>query len=297
VKRALLSAVLALAAPASAAAQDPPEFNAMCGDIACRVERVPVKWQVLSVSEDSSTLQLVYETGGCRLSDGRAAVAAGSSRIRIGVDVGEVVAIATPDRQVVCTQEIRYETLRVQLRRAVAGRPIRGDSVISSGRAKRVPRVIDLAFADARQALRAQGFHVRRYGERSGRVMFQSPASGRRGGNVVGLTIGRHTFHARSLKSCLAGAGVAGAVAGRPAPGDEDAPDLEIVVDRPGARVLVALYADPARAREKAAVIRHEARRSDAAVERAGRVTLVWAKPPYPALREAVLGCVAGAQP
>ena len=296
-KRALLSVVLALAAAASAAAQEPPEFNAKCGEFDCRVERVPARWQVLSVGEDSSTLKLVYRTGGCRLSDGHATVTAGSSRIRIRVDVGEVTAIDTPDRQVVCTQEIRYETLRVQLRRPVAGRPILGDSVIRGGLARRVPRVIDLAFADARSALRGQGFRVRRYGQTSAPVTFQSPRPGRRAAkDTVGLTVGRHAFDAGSLKSCLATAGVPAAAA-RPGPGDEDAPDLEIVLNRPGIRAFVALYADPGRARENAPMVRRNARRGHARVERSGRVTIVWVKPPSPGLREAVVGCVAGAKP
>jgi len=250
------------------------------------------------VGSDSSTLNLHYETGGCRLSDGHATVTAGASRIRIRVDVGEVVAIDTPDRQVVCTQEIRFETLRVQLRRPVAGRPIVGDSVIPGGLSERVPRVIDLAFADARATLRAQGFHVRRYGRRSGPVTFQSPRPGTRvAQDTVGLTVGRRAFDAGALKGCLAAAGIPGTLAGRPGPGDEDAPDLELILNRPGAWALVAMYADPARARENAPMIRRNARRGDATVERAGRATVVWLKPPYAGVRKAVRGCVAGARP
>ena len=296
-KRALVLAVLALAAPASAAAQDPPEFNAKCGDLACRVERVPAKWQVLSVGRDSRTLKLVYESGGCRRSDGHAAVTESASRIRITVDVGEVVAIDTPDRQVICTLELRFATLRVRLRRAVAGRPIRGDSLIAGGLPGRVPRVIDLAFGDARSVLRAQGFHVRRFGERSGRVAFQSPRPGRpapRG--TVGLTLGRHAFDARSLEACFDAAGVP-VTPIRPESGEEDAPDLELSPSGNGAFAFVAFYADPARARENAPMIRRNARRFHGIVERLGRVTIIWVKPPDPLVRKRAHGCVAGARP
>ncbi len=82
-RRALVLAVLILAASASASAQDPPEFNAICGDTACRIERVPAKWQLLSVGSDSRMLKLVYESGGCRRGDGRATVHETQSRIRI----------------------------------------------------------------------------------------------------------------------------------------------------------------------------------------------------------------------
>jgi PASTA domain-containing protein len=294
-RRALTLAVV-MAAPASASAQAPPEFNAKCGDIACRVERVPAKWQVVSVDSDSRTLNLVYESGGCRLGDGKATVTETRSRIRISVDEGKVVAIDTPDRQVVCTLEIRFRTLTVQLRHPVAGRPIRGDSPIVGPAADRVPRVIDLAFEDARAALRSQGFRARRFAQRHGRVTFQSPAPGRRvRDRRVGLTVGHHAFDARALSDCIRRAGIPTA-AGRPAPGNENAPDLELVL-RDAAPAFVALYADPARARENAPSIRRRTRPFHGSVERRGRITIVWVKPPSAEHRAAVHGCVDGARP
>jgi hypothetical protein len=296
VRRALVLAVLALAAPAGAAAQEPPEFNAKCGDLDCRVERVPAKWQVRSIESDSRTLNLVYESGGCRLGDGKPTITETRSRIRISVDEGKVVAIDTPDRQVVCTLEIRYRTLRAQLRRPVAGRPIVGDSSIAAGVAPRVPRVIDLAYEDARAALRSQGFHVRRFAQRHGPVTFQSPGPGRRAPDrTVGLTLGRHAFDARALKGCLQDAGIP-ATALRPMLDEEAAPDLELRLD-PGPAAFVALYADPRRAKENAPSIRRNARRFHGSVDRLGRVTIVWVKPPNAALRATVHGCVAGARP
>lgn len=293
----LAVAVLALAAPAVASAQEPPEFNAMCGDIACRVERVPAKWQVMSVSSDSRTLALVYESGGCRREDGHATVTETVSRIQIAVDEGEVVAIDTPDGEFACPAILRYIKLNVRLRHTVAGRPIQGDSLIVGPTPERVPRVIDLAFEDAHAALRSQGFHVRRFAQRHGRVTFQSPAPGRRARDRrVGLTLGRHAFNARALKRCVQAAGIP-TVAGRPGPGDEDAPDLELVLSRLDAPAFVALYADPGRARENAPSIRRRARHFHGSVDRLGRVTIVWVKPPSATVRDSVHACVAGARP
>jgi hypothetical protein len=295
-RRALALAVLAPAAPAGASAQVPPEFNAMCGNLACRVERVPARWQVMSVSSDSRTLELVYESGGCRRGDGHATVTETGARIRIAVDEGAVVAMGTPDGQFACPAHLSYITLDVRLRRPVAGRPIRGDSLIVGSAPERVPRVIDLAFEDARAALRSQGFHVRRYAQRRGRVTFESPAPGRQASDrTVGLTLGRHAFDARALKGCLRDANIPTA-AGRPGPADEDAPDLELALRGPAA-ALVALYADPGRARENAPAIRQRTRGFDGSVERLGRVTIVWVSPPSTTVRDRVHGCVAGSRP
>jgi hypothetical protein len=296
VRRALLLTVVTLAAPAVALGQE-PEFNAKCGDVACRIERVPAKWQVLSVGRDLDRLKLVYESGGCRQGDGRATVRETASRIRIAVDEGEVVAIDTPDRRVACTRELRYRTLYVQLRHPVAGRRILGGPRSTGFFGQRVPRVIGLAFQDARAVLHAQGLKVRRFGERSGPVAFQSPRPGKRArGVTVGLTLGRHAFDARALKGCLDAVGVP-TVAVRPERGDEDAPDLELSPGGEGPKAFFAFYADPARAREKAPSIRRNARRFGGVVERLGRVTIVWVKPPDPLVRAQAHDCVAGAKP
>lgn len=234
------------------------------------LERGPVDWQVLSAGRDVGALRLIYEYGGCQRGDGRATVRETPSQIHIAVDVSEVVAVDGPDPRPVCPQVLNTATLRVRLRRPVGGRPILGDAPVLGGEAQRVPRVIDLAFADARAALRVQGFHVRRFGQRRGRVVFQSPRPGAPAGDRrVGLTLGRHAFDARALKRCVEAVGLRVA-AGRPEFGDEDAPDLELVVTGLYFPGYVALYAGPARARENAPGIRHRVR---------------------------AVGCVAGARP
>jgi hypothetical protein len=299
-------AVLALAAPAVASAQGPPEFNAMCGGIACRVERVPAKWQLLSVSSDARTLHLVYEGGGCLREDGHATVTETTARIQIAVDEGEVVAMDTPDGQFGCPANLSFVRLKVQLEHQVAGRRIVGGPRIDAGGVfktydvppfARAPRVIGLSARDATIALRFGGFGARRFGERTGAVAFQSPAPGRPDPDtLVHITIGRHAFDARALTGCMHDAGIR-TRAGRPGPGDEDAPDLELVLREPGPPAFVALYADPARARENAPRIRRIARRFHGSVERRGRITIVWVKRPGAERRAAVLGCVAGARP
>jgi hypothetical protein len=210
----------------------------------------------------------------------------------------------------VCPAVLIYRKLSVTLRRPVAGRRIVGGPRIrgrggipgryveEDGRLiPLVPRVIDLAFGDARAVLHSQGFQVRRFGARRGRVTFQSPRPGRRAPNdTVGLTLGRRAFDARALEACIEAAGVP-TVAGRPGPGDEDAPDLELVLRHAEAGAFVALYADPARARENAPAIGRRIRAAGGLMERLGRVTIAWVKPPAAALHEAVHGCVAGAEP
>jgi hypothetical protein len=305
VKRALAVAVLALATAAVASAQEPLEFNAMCGDIACRVERVPAKWQLLSVSSDARTLVIVYESGGCRREDGHATVTETASRIKIAVDEGEVVAMDTPDGQFGCPRNLIYVRLKVHLGHQVAGRRIVGGPRIDDGFFKtydvppsaRAPRVIGLSARDATIALRFGGFGARRFGEHSGAVAFQSPAPGRPDPDtLVHITIGRHAFDARALKGCMRDAGIP-TVAGRPGPGDENAPDLELVLHGLDAQAFVALYADPWRARENAPSIRRNARRGGGSVERRGRITIIWVKQPSADRRAAVRGCIAGARP
>lgn len=283
----------------------------MCGDTACRVERVPAKWQLLSVGSDSRTLKLVYESGGCRRGDGHATVVETRSRIRIAVDEGETVDFDdTPDLPVVCPAVLIYRKLSVALRRPVAGRRIVGGPRIrdpggipgryveeDGRRIPLAPRVIDLAFEDARATLRSQDFKVRRFGARRGRVTFQSPRPGRRAPNdTVSLTLGRRAFDARSLEACIDAAGIP-TVAGRPGPGEEDAPDLELVLSHKEAWAFVALYADPARAREHAPAIRRRIEGAGGLLEQLGRVNIAWVKPPAARLREAVHGCVESARP
>ena len=66
---------------------------------------------------------------------------------------------------------------------------------------------------------------------------------------------------------------------------------------QPGPAAFVALYADPGRAKEHAPWIRRNARRFHGSVDRLGRVTIVWVKPPSTTLRDGVHGCVRGARP
>jgi hypothetical protein len=296
------------------AAPPPPDFNAQCGNIACRVERVPAQWYLAGVGDDPRTLKLVYLSGGCRRGDGRAQVSESGSRIRIAVDESVVVAMDTPDRQVACTMELRLRRLRVTLERPVAGRRVVGPERVDGPVGavdRRVPRVIGLAAVDAAAVLRLHGYKVRRYAHKTGTVAFQSPLPGKRVGqdegrrrpgegvgqpSTAGITLGRDAFNARALKSCLRAPRFR-ALAGRPDPGDEDAPDLELTLGSSTAPGLVALYADPARAEENEPGIRRNVRGSEAIVERLGRATIVWFRPPAPALRAHVRGCVAGARP
>jgi hypothetical protein len=298
VKRALVLAAVLLPASAVASGQEPPEFNARCGDVACRVERVPAKWQLVSVGRDLDRLKLGYQSGGCRRGDGRATVTETKSRIRIAVDEGEVVAIDTPDRQVTCTRELRYRTLYVQLDRRVAGRRILGGSALAVRLvSERVPRMIGLAFEDARAVLRRQGFEVRRFGQHTGAVAFQSPRPGRRAPDgTVGLTVGRHAFDAHALKRCLDAAGVP-TLPLRPEVGEDAAPDLELSPSGTGQFAFFAFYADPARARENAPSLRRNARAFNGVVDRLARVTIIWVEPPDPLVRELAHECVAGAKP
>jgi hypothetical protein len=253
--------------------------------------RVPVRWELLSVDEDLRTLRIAYLTGGCMGNDGVARVRETRRRITIGVDVH-----AATDEA--CTTDLRFRSLRVTLRRAVAGRRIAGGPPVGPGllwrTPPRAPGLLDLAAADAATALRVQGLKVRLIGRRRGTVAFQSPMPGRlvRGGTVR-LTVGRGLFRVRAARACLRGAGLS-AVALVPAPGDADAPDVEIQARDGDTNVLAGLYADPHRARERAREIRRNARAFDGVVERAHRVTIVWTKPPAPALRATVRGCVTG---
>jgi hypothetical protein len=161
-----------------------------------------------------------------------------------------------------------------------------------------VPRVIGLRSGDAREVLRAQGFKVRRFGRKRGVVSFQSPPPETRvtpSLESVHLTLGRHNFHARELRRCMASPGLR-VLAARPEVGDENAPDLELAFggSAPG---LVALYADPARARDAAPGIKRQARKADAIVERHGRATILWIVRPTAAIGERMRGCLRGVRP
>jgi hypothetical protein len=205
-RRALAVALLGLSAAAGtvvAAADAQPRWNANCGGLDCRVERVPAAWQLLHVGRDLRTLKLAYESGGCRRGNGRARVTERASRIDIAVDQEEIVAIDAPDAGLYCPAILRHRLLRVRLGARIAGRPLEGGprsgdtlrhrSIEIGGRViPLVPRVLDLSARDAREVLVHQGFEVRRTGRRSGRVVAQSPRSGKRArGDIVRIRIGR----------------------------------------------------------------------------------------------------------
>ena len=238
-------------------AAGPGEFNARCGDVACRVERVPAAWQLVAVDGELQLLKVVYRSGGCRRGNPRATVRGNAARIRITIDQEEVVALDTSEGTPVCTKELRYRNLNVLLKRPVGGRRIVGGPRLSDEELLFpvngvVPRVIDLAAADARAVLDFLDFPVRVVGGRAGPVAFQSPLPGRRiRGRAVRLTVGRRNFDARSLSRCVEEAGLAVATR-RPGVGDADAPDLELLLQPGDPSAFVALYADPVRAEELA---------------------------------------------
>jgi hypothetical protein len=196
-RRSLAIAVLVLSATigtAVASADGPPDWNAKCGGLDCRVERVPAAWQLLHVGRDLRSLKLAYESGGCLRGNGRARVTERASRIDIAVDQEEIVAIDAPNTGLYCSDILRPRSLHVRLRSRIAGRPLEGGPRSREPLRNRslVPRVLDLSTRDAREVLVRQGFKVRRTGRRSGRVIAQSPRTGRRARrNIVGITIGR----------------------------------------------------------------------------------------------------------
>ncbi len=300
----LLATSWALIAPSLVAAQG-PEYNAKCGQLDCRVERKPAAWGLVGVGSDLRTLKLVYESGGCShgRGDGRATVTETTTGIEIAVDEEEVVAIDTPDHVVSCPGDVRFEPLLVHLDRPVGGRPITRSPLLASVGLwalfpREVPRVLDLAPGDAIDVLSSQGFGVRRYGRRAGPVTFQTPRPGRRVDHrvVVGLTVGRHLFRKRGLETCMTKAGIR-AVAADPTPGDADAPDMELVLytpRRPKPLAFVALYADPARATQRALGIRRHARAFGGQVARSTHSTIVWTDPPSAKLSRKVHRCVFG---
>jgi hypothetical protein len=157
--------------------------------------------------------------------------------------------------------------------------------------------VLDLFADDARTALVSQGFRVTRIGPRHGPVAFQSPLPGTRTQRrTVRLSVGYDAFDARALTACVEAAGVPTTPV-RPGPGDADAPDLELLLNPGDPWAFVALYADPARARENAPSIRRNVRHFGGAVERRGRVTVAWVIRPSDELRSAVRGCTSAAAP
>ena len=287
-----------------ALADDPPPFNAMCGELRCRIERTEATWQLRSV-DDLRFLDLTYESGGCRLGNGVGRVLETASRIRIAVDQREIVAADTPDGKPVRTDELMYRKLTVLLDRPVGGRRVVGGPRIRErGKALRstriehgrviplVPGVVDLAKRDAYTVLGSQGFKARRIGRSYGSVSFQTPLGGKRApANTVRLTVGRELFAAKALKACISRTGLK-ATAIRPKPGELNAPDLELRLYDPGLSAFVALFADPVRAKENVPEIRRNAR-GLRLEHRKGAVT-VWVRWPGAKRASQVRRCVTG---
>ncbi len=92
-------------------------------------------------------------------------------------------------------------------------------------------------------------------------------------------------------RACLQKAGyrIAG---GSPAIDDTDAPDYEFVLNGHGGGAFIAFYDELARAERYEPAIRRNAKKfKRAAVERQGRITIVWVRLPA-ALRTGVRACV-----
>jgi hypothetical protein len=179
---------------ALALAAQPPEWNAKCGELDCRVERVAGPWELVDVKRDRRALKLVYDSGGCMRRDGRATVTETATSIEISVDQGQVVAMDTPGGEFACTGELLLLPLVVRLDAPVAGRRVIGGprsqtvqwsrrTITPDGRGLPLaPRVLGLDAQDARALLKAQ--HITAAGARRGRVVRQVPAPGRRIGRA-----------------------------------------------------------------------------------------------------------------
>jgi hypothetical protein len=117
-------------------------------------------WVVLSVSPDGRVLVVQGLGGGCG-HDPRATATETASTVEI-----RVRQLVPDDLSAVrCPAIARVDVLRVRLSAPIAGRALIGQSLGTAmvglaGRAT-VPRVVGLRAADARFALRAQGFRVR----------------------------------------------------------------------------------------------------------------------------------------
>jgi hypothetical protein len=95
----------------------------------------------------------------------------------------------------------------------------------------------------------------------------------------------------RAAKECLEGHGVRTTLRRRK-PGDEDAPDAELLFGEPTPQAIIALYRDVRRARLYLPQIRKNAEAFDGIVERRGGVTIVWIDRPSPRVRAEVQECV-----
>jgi hypothetical protein len=129
-------------------------------------------WVVQSVSADGRVLVVQGLGGGCG-HDPRAIATETASAVVI-----RILQLVPADMSAIrCAANARIDVLRVRLSAPIAGRALIGQSLGSatvglSGRPT-VPRMLGLRAADARSALRAQGFRVR--GNPGGVVRGQHP--------------------------------------------------------------------------------------------------------------------------
>jgi hypothetical protein len=153
------------------------------GDITDR----PLDWALAGVAAGGRALVVqpgIY--GGCDRGTPQVAVRERRSSIDVSVTVTSV-----RGPEVVCPAIARYAPAqRVRLARPVAGRPVGGDleahapgfvldARLPASARTRVPRVVGLAFGDARQVLCAWRLRAARNGPRPrGRVVAQRPRPG-----------------------------------------------------------------------------------------------------------------------
>src|SRR4029079_13277751 len=100
--------------------------------------------------------------------------------------------------------------------------------------------------------------------------------------------LGMHT--AELARACLVGAGFD--VVGGPRPrGDKNAPDVELVVQKPGPGAFLAFYKKLERAKLYEPDLKRNARRFNGSVVRTGSVSVVWVHAPTSTVRKQVQGC------
>lgn len=95
---------------------------------------------------------------------------------------------------------------------------------------------------------------------------------------------------AELARSCLDDAGFD--VVGGPRPqGDKNAPDVELIVQKPGPGAFPAFYKKLDRAKRYEPALKRNARRFKGSVVRNGSVSVVWVHAPTSTVRKQVQGC------
>ena len=101
----------------------------------------------------------------------------------------------------------------------------------------------------------------------------------------------RDALDVRAKRRCLAEAGFR-TTARRRKPGDDDAPDVRLLLMERGAQAFVALYTDVRRARRFEPKIRQNVKAFGGSVERRGNVTIAWVRRPHGAALTAARDCL-----